>query len=83
MREDPLRKVGIKVPKPLLDRICALDARFWGAWARDPEEIVEAALRAEAERISVVLEQLEARDLREQLFLIDEGYDHRSKLIAE
>ena len=83
MREDPLRKVGIKVPKPLLDRICALDARFWGAWARDPEEVVEAALRSEAERISVVLEQLEARDLREQLFIIDEGYERRSKFIVE
>lgn len=71
MREDELTKVRIKVPKPLLDRLCALDAQYWGAWQRDPEEVVEAALRSEAERLSGILELQEARDLRHELFMID------------
>lgn len=73
MREEQFRTVKIEVPEALLDRLCALDAKFWGAWQRDVSEVIESALRSEALRLSRVIEEVEARDLREQLFMIDQG----------
>ncbi len=76
MREvkvEQFRTVKIEVPKPLLDRLQALDYKFWGAWQRDPAEVLESALRSEAGRLERVIEEVETRDLREQLFLVDQG----------
>ena len=72
-KDEQFRTVKIEVPEALLDRLCALDARFWGAWQRDITEVVESALRSEAERLLRLTEEVETRDLREQLFLVDQG----------
>ena len=73
VKDEQFRTVQIEVPEALLDRLRALDAKFWGAWARGPEEVIESALRSEAGRLSRVIEEVEARDLRQQLFLVDLG----------
>ena len=72
-KDEQFRTVKIEVQEALLDRLCALDARFWGAWQRDITKVVESALRSEAGRLERLVEEVETRDLREQLFLVDQG----------